>query len=120
MGYLLYVSHDAENLQFYLWLQDYRRRFYQASKHEQALSPPWYDETMQGQSVPFLDEGPRLTDKKMEQAFDCKVPAGSKDIPLTPMSENIPNLARNDGHMHSVEFANQQTGLKWQSCECSL
>ena len=40
--YLGYVSHDAENLQFFLWFEDYSRRFIAASKSEQALSPPWY------------------------------------------------------------------------------
>lgn len=41
MGYLLYVSHEAENLQFYLWLQDYTKRFDKLPQHEQVLSPPW-------------------------------------------------------------------------------
>lgn len=42
MEYLVYVSHDAENLQFWLWYQDYSHRFFAASKYEQALSPPWH------------------------------------------------------------------------------
>lgn len=42
MEYLVYVSHDAENLQFWLWYEDYSRRFFAAPKSEQALSPPWY------------------------------------------------------------------------------
>ena len=41
MGYLLYVSHEAENLQFYLWLQDYTKSFDKLPQHEQVLSPPW-------------------------------------------------------------------------------
>lgn len=45
MDYLVYVTHDAENLQFYLWMADYCRRFKNAPKHETDLSPKWtFDE----------------------------------------------------------------------------
>ena len=41
MDYLIYVSHDAENLQFYLWLQDYTKRFDVLPSLEKSLSPEW-------------------------------------------------------------------------------
>lgn len=41
MDYLVYVTHDAENLQFYLWMADYCRRFKNAPKKETDLSPKW-------------------------------------------------------------------------------
>ncbi|MCJ1471371.1 hypothetical protein MMC13_000010 [Lambiella insularis] len=41
MDYLVYISHDAENLQFYLWLQDYKNRFDALPASEKALSPRW-------------------------------------------------------------------------------
>ena len=41
LDYLTYVSHDAENLQFYLWMVDYFQRFRNAPKAEKALSPRW-------------------------------------------------------------------------------
>ena len=41
MNYLKYIELSAENLQFYLWLQDYTKRFEQLSEHEKALSPEW-------------------------------------------------------------------------------
>ncbi|MCJ1462570.1 hypothetical protein MMC07_001172 [Pseudocyphellaria aurata] len=41
MDYLVYVTHDAENLQFYLWMVDYFRRFAKAPKEETSLSPKW-------------------------------------------------------------------------------
>ena len=45
MDYLVYVTHDAENLQFYLWMVDYFRRFAKAPKEETILSPKWtFDE----------------------------------------------------------------------------
>ena len=41
MDYLMYVSHDAENLQFYLWMVDYHQRFRNAPQAEKELSPRW-------------------------------------------------------------------------------
>jgi hypothetical protein len=41
MDYLKYVSRDAENLQFYLWLQDYTKRFNELKASEKSLSPEW-------------------------------------------------------------------------------
>lgn len=37
MNYMVYVTHDAENLQFYLWLADYYQRFQRATKAEKRL-----------------------------------------------------------------------------------
>ena len=41
MNYLKYIELSAENLQFYLWLQDYTKRFEQLPSNEKALSPEW-------------------------------------------------------------------------------
>ena len=41
LNYLTYVAHDAENLQFYLWMVDYFQRFRHAPKSEKILSPKW-------------------------------------------------------------------------------
>lgn len=41
LDYLTYVTHDAENLQFYLWMVDYFQRFRNAPKSEKDLSPRW-------------------------------------------------------------------------------
>ena len=41
MDYLVYVSRDAENLQFLLWLRDYTKRFSELADAETALSPEW-------------------------------------------------------------------------------
>ncbi|KAL8770903.1 MAG: hypothetical protein Q9209_003554 [Squamulea sp. 1 TL-2023] len=41
IDYLAYVTNDAENLQFYLWLVDYHQRFHNAPPEETALSPKW-------------------------------------------------------------------------------
>lgn len=41
MDFLRYIEYDAENLQFYLWYQDYRKRFDALSAEEKALAPEW-------------------------------------------------------------------------------
>jgi hypothetical protein len=41
MNYLIYVEHSAENLQFYLWHQDYLKRFKEANTSDIALAPEW-------------------------------------------------------------------------------
>jgi len=39
MDYLLYVAHDAESLQFFLWYRDYCRRFDALEPAQKQLSP---------------------------------------------------------------------------------
>ena len=38
---MVYVTHDAETLQFYLWLADYYQRFKAVSPEHKKLSPKW-------------------------------------------------------------------------------
>jgi len=40
MDYLVYVTYDAENLQFFMWYRDYLKRFNELSPEAQSLSPP--------------------------------------------------------------------------------
>ncbi|KKY15961.1 putative regulator of g protein signaling superfamily [Diplodia seriata] len=65
MDYLVYVTHDAENLQFYLWLQDYTERFNALKADRKALSPEWKE------SEPTADE-------KAAQLVNASNPAGAK------------------------------------------
>lgn len=44
MDFLIYIEHNAENLQFYLWYKDYCRRFAQLPDRQRALSPEWTPE----------------------------------------------------------------------------
>ena len=122
MDYLLYVSHTAENLQFYLWLQDYRQRFNQASRYEQALSPPWTEEMLSQQGLSHADPGPVLPEKTMAQVSEMTTNLDNYDVPLKALGSVdesgsfLSGSARTKGTMQSVEYANEQTGLKWQSC----
>lgn len=47
MDFLVYIEHDAENLQFYLWYRDYVKRWSELPQREQALAPEWTSEQAQ-------------------------------------------------------------------------
>ena len=51
MNYLIYIEHSAENLQFYLWYQDYVKRFSAMRESEQALSPEWTVEKAEADAI---------------------------------------------------------------------
>lgn len=116
MGYLLYVSHDAENLQFYLWLHDYSQRFFGTSRTEQALSPPWDDD-----AAPAVgnDPGPRLPDKKPGLGTDFKFDFDTKEISLEPITDHQSFIFGSTGSKPArlVHVANAQTDATWQPCE---
>ena len=113
-GYLLYVSHDAENLQFYMWFQDYSKRFFQiTTAADQALSPPWDEEaSFLTQAAIIDDQGPRRMMANQRYGghdnsdfgfdFDTKLA-----IPLGALSDKS----------SSGNVFNAQMDLKWQPCE---
>ena len=41
VNYLKYIELSSENIHFYLWFQDYAKRFNRLPDNEKALSPPW-------------------------------------------------------------------------------
>jgi hypothetical protein len=41
MNYLLFVEHAPENLQFFLWVRDYAKRFDEMISSDKSLSPEW-------------------------------------------------------------------------------
>lgn len=49
MDYLVYIEHNAENLQFYLWYCDYVKRFNNLPEHEMKLAPEWTSEQAQAE-----------------------------------------------------------------------
>ncbi|KAK4691765.1 hypothetical protein P7C71_g5305, partial [Lecanoromycetidae sp. Uapishka_2] len=119
-----YVSHDAENLQFWLWLQDYTTRFYAAPRSEQVLSPPWYqveapqpfgNDPNQPASTPH-------SERKKPVVNQYEVDFDSIEPPMSPGSPNFDKQSFLSGttgtkmsNADSVQDANAQMGLKWQS-----
>merc|ERR1711977_456753 len=49
MDFLVYIEHDPENLQFYLWYNDFVKRFFQLSEKDQMLAPEWTPEQAQAE-----------------------------------------------------------------------
>lgn len=115
MGYLLYVAHDAENLQFFLWFQDYTQRFYLASKEQQALSPIWDEDAMSSS----LENDLKNSDRKMLQPIENKINPNNNSFfqDSTADSQSFISGSNISNPVASVEYANAQSGLKWQSCK---
>jgi hypothetical protein len=100
MNYLIYVEHAAENLQFFLWHQDFSSRFAAAATSETALAPEWTQE-MQDEAVskirrdnvgknrragPAADifKGTDFEKQGQELIAPRAIGAGNKDPFLTP------------------------------------
>ncbi|KAL8809895.1 MAG: hypothetical protein Q9223_007858 [Gallowayella weberi] len=125
MDYLVYVSHDAENLQFWIWLQAYTRKFYASPPAEQALSPPW--SAVEGLQPTGNDpnQPPRTAEKAKFGASQYEINFDQQDPPVTPAGHMSPQFDKQSfisgianttrTAAESVEDANAQAGLKWQS-----
>ena len=110
MGYLLYVSHDAENLQFFLWLQEYTKRFQELPESDRALSPPW-DQDL-APPPPVNETSSRLPEKKLCYGLDKMF-----DVPLRPMpgqfGGGLDNTFQPGGNVATRD------NFKWQPCQWS-
>lgn len=115
MGYLLYVAHDAENLQFFLWLQDYTKRFHSISKEQQALSPPWDEDAVLSNLASDLKNFERQPPQMTQFKFNFDSNSLSQDSAAD--FQSFISGSNNSNAVPTVEYANAQTGLKWQSCK---
>jgi hypothetical protein len=138
MDYLVYVAHDAETLQFYLWLQDYTKRYKALRREEQALSPEWRQTAAMTEgkdrmprrkaSVASLsDLDPEKGNKSMRMS---ELIPGAKDLfadppvsPGAPATDYESFITRSVASQKSIvemaDDANVQAGLKWQACMLS-
>ena len=126
MSYLFYVSHNAENLQFYLWLQSYTKRFYQAPRKDQDLSPPWSgdDHLLKGEQSQ-ADPASKISDRPTRQHLphtDYSIDFDRKDIPLSPLESRSSFTRGSMGSrgMNSVDYARHHHGMAWQGCKTYL
>ncbi|KAL9065101.1 MAG: hypothetical protein Q9161_008448 [Pseudevernia consocians] len=126
MEYLVYVSHDAENLQFWLWYEDYSRRFFAASKSEQALSPSWYkaevprphsNDSNQTSATVFERENPLNTGgmTSQELRFDHISRPSSPNLSHVDTQSLASTTSTTLYHAESVEDADTPMGLKCKS-----
>lgn len=67
MNYLLYVEHSAENLQFYMWHQNYVQRFNKAPESDRKLAPEW-TAAMEDEMLAKLQK--EASEKVRQQATD--------------------------------------------------
>lgn len=122
MEYLVHVSHDAENLQFWLWLQDYIKRFFAISRSDQALSPPWNPNEVHQAPAKIHDDVPKAYGKsKLSMAeFLASLDSLGGTKPSTVVSpfgkESTDRTSLTRTVTESVNEANAQAGLNWQAC----
>jgi hypothetical protein len=113
MNYLIYVTHDAENLQFYLWLRDYTRRFNALPESEKALSPRWDPHSFRTRiSVPTLDElvvSPDSSLTDLEYITPCVANFNHSDVAHPIRSAK--------GHAVASIQAGLDSDIRWKPCE---
>ena len=131
MDYLVYVAHDAETLQFYLWLQDYTKRFQSLKSDEKALSPVWTPPeaeekkfTRHGGDVEFDKFGEKNGTVIRMKEMQLPVRIDFDDAPPSPgavandYESFISRSVRSQKSMGELaEEANSSAGLKWQGCK---
>lgn len=128
MDYMVFVSHDAENLQFWLWLRDYSERFFAAPRSEQVLSPPWHP--VEGTHVydNGLDQSSRTANRSKKDVSEFETQMDTFEMTkFPPTSPGFDSASLASGPSQStrtfetsVEETNAQMGLKWQSCTYRL
>ncbi|KAL1623004.1 hypothetical protein SLS56_008481 [Neofusicoccum ribis] len=106
MDYLVYVTHDAENLQFYLWLQDYTQRFNALKPERKALAPEWKEQEQDAEEkaaqIAAVTPGGMKRKKKpgpLMPKVDFDKPAdaaaiGLTEIVISPKAEGISSPTR--------------------------
>ncbi|KAI9809369.1 MAG: hypothetical protein M1827_006881 [Pycnora praestabilis] len=118
MDYLVYVEHDAENLQFYLWLEDYAKRFNEAAKMDQCLSPEWKKEDNDAPLSPTFAPNNRESRNQLGMPKDLESPFGDKPPHVTVTSDTDSFTASTIFSPRSTADANSEAnanaGLKWQ------
>lgn len=129
MEYLVYVSHDAENLQFWLWIQDYTERFSTSPKSDQVLSQPWSEiESTQPNGTAF-ERRPQTADKHKNSTAEYNVNfennAGHHVFPIiSPQFDKQSFMSSTANSSRTVpdfrDVVNAQMGLKWQPCKTYL
>lgn len=128
MHYLVHVSHDAESLQFWLWVQDYIKRFFAIPRSEQALSPPWNAATVAQAAAKIQNQPIKAFGKSKMSLADFLVGLDGLDdtkplIVARPfdMESLVSRGTSSDRSItESAGDANAQAGLKWQACRFTV
>ena len=142
MNYLKYIEFTAENLQFYLWYQDYAARFGTLPQSEKVLSPQWSQAQAEAEALnnattqrtshkanshvtevlkdtDFAIGKPRVTvDKTDPFNTPDKTPSleEKRDIMSEYGSSTDGRTLVGSTHRSVAEHAFDDAGLKWKPC----
>lgn len=129
MDYLHYVEFNAENLQFYLWLKDYTRRFDALPESERKLSPEWIP-VMKETAVAYLEKDPKKAERRRKrdtvEGYEIKgaVVFGGDEEAAGPHVRKASVLSHDTvastiAVVPKVAEVVAQGNLKWQPCKLS-
>lgn len=88
MDFLVYIEHDAENLQFYLWYRDYIKRWSELPEREQKLAPEWTTEQAQQARNDIMAE---KSQNKVNNSEAAQVLKGTDFGPQPKKNGDAPN-----------------------------
>ena len=120
MEYLVYVTHDAENLQFYLWLKDYSLRFEAAPESDRVLSPPWNPIDAAPHAKNVENQNAKTSDQTLASSGHGETCLdGGEDITDANHSSKRPLSSSMLDSVHfnesNVAGANTKNSLKWSA-----
>ena len=143
MNYLKYIEFAAENLQFYLWFQDYSARFEKLPGSEKVLSPEWTKAQAEAEAAgnastikssnkanPQVTEalkGTDFADGKPKTMIDNADPFNTPDKTpsLEEKRDGMSDYGSSTGekttgsskaHQFVAENAFDDAGMKWKPC----
>lgn len=105
MDFLVYIEHDAENLQFYLWYRDYVKRWSELPEREQALAPVWTaEQAQQARNEALTEKSKKVNNPVAAQVFkgtdfeskpkkNVDAPNPFNTPPQTPSNEGRDSMA---------------------------
>lgn len=107
MNYLIYIELAAENLQFFLWYNDYVRRFELLPENERKLAPIWTAEQAEAQALAIKDNpAPMKTISPETAAIFKETDFGAPKATVVEMGRgnpfNTPPMTPNNGERDSV------------------
>lgn len=95
MNYLIYIEHAAENLQFYLWYQDYVKRFSALPASERELSPEWTAEKAEA------DANTASTNNLGKQKMSPEAAAIFKDTEFAQVQTTVKEVKSDTNPFHT-------------------
>ncbi|KAL9004197.1 MAG: hypothetical protein Q9188_002970 [Gyalolechia gomerana] len=107
MNYLVYIELAAENLQFFLWYNDYVRRFELLPENERKVAPVWTAEQADAQALAIKDNpAPMKTISPETAAIFKGTDFGTPKATVVEMGRgnpfNTPPMTPNNGERDSV------------------